>query len=356
MKNKTTVSIIVPVYNVEQYLSRCIESIINQTFQDIEVILINDGSTDNSLKILKKYEERDSRIILIDKENEGISQTRNLGIEKSKGEYIVFVDSDDWLELDFIELLYEKAIQMDCDLVMSAYTRNYPNRELRKKISLKSNYLFNNQETKEIVLRKLIGPIKEELAQPENLDSLVTVWGKLYKTSVIKDNHIKFKDIQLIGTAEDLLFNVEVFLHLKNSYFIDLPLYHYWKDNSKSFTSHYKKNLYQKWKNRDEKIIQLLMDSGNMDFFQEAINNRVCLSMIGLGLNEISPENKISTLGKIKNINHILKDMRMREAYKQLKFQYLPIKWKLFCFFNRYCLGILSYLMLQVMQFLRKYI
>lgn len=353
---KPKVSIIVPVYNVEQYLSRCLDSIINQTFQNLEIICINDGSTDHSLQILEQYKEKDSRINVVNKENEGISKARNLGIKKATGEYLTFVDSDDWLELNFIEVLYEKALETNCDLVLSSYVRSYPDRELNKNIDLRDNCLFNEQETKEIVLRKLIGPTKEELAYPENLDSLVTVWSKLYKTSNIKDHNINFIDTNFIGTAEDLVFNVEVFLHSKSSYFINLPLYHYWKANESSFTSGYKIDLQEKWKRRDEKIIQLLMKYDNISIFEEAMNNRICLSMIGLGLNEISPANQISPLRKIKNINNILNSTRMKVAYKQLNLEYFPIHWKLFYFFNKYRLGTLSYLTLKGIEFIRKYI
>ena len=355
MEIKPSVSIIVPVYNVEQYLQRCLDSLVNQTYYNIEIILINDGSTDNSLKILKHYADKDPRVVLVNKENEGISTTRNLGVETATGEYLTFVDSDDWLELDTIEKMYDKAIQEQCQLVMCSYTRSYQNKELRKAIDLKSDYLFNEQETKEMVLRKIIGPINEELAHPENLDSLVTVWGKLYKTSVIKDHNIKFLDTTLIGT-EDLLFNVEVFLYLKNSFFINLPLYHYWKGNETSFTSSHNRNLNEKWKKRDEVITNLLMKIDEGHDFEEALNNRVCLSMIGLGLNEISQANQISSIQKIKNINNILAEDRMKRAYKQLELSYFPLHWKVFYLFNKYRLGGLSYLTLKGMEVIRRYI
>ena len=98
MHNKPEVSVIIPVYNVEKYLERCLDSVINQSFTDIEIICVNDGSTDNSLEILKYYEQMDDRVIVIDKENQGLSETRNLGINISNGKYITFIDSDDWIK------------------------------------------------------------------------------------------------------------------------------------------------------------------------------------------------------------------------------------------------------------------
>ena len=107
--NNMKISIIVPVYNVEKYLERCLDSLINQTLKDIEIICINDGSTDNSSEILKEYAKKDSRIIIINQNNQGISVARNNGMNKAKGKYIGFVDSDDWVDLDFFEKLYKAA-------------------------------------------------------------------------------------------------------------------------------------------------------------------------------------------------------------------------------------------------------
>ena len=101
--NNIKVSIILPVYNCETYLNRCLDSLLNQTFENIEIIAINDGSTDRSLEILDIYAKNDNRIKVINKKNTGVSDTRNIGLDESKGDYIVFVDSDDWIELNMIE-------------------------------------------------------------------------------------------------------------------------------------------------------------------------------------------------------------------------------------------------------------
>ena len=101
------ISIIVPIYNVEKYLERCINSLINQTYKNIEIILVNDGSTDNSLIICEKYKNIDSRIILVNKENGGLSDARNVGIDNSSGNYITFIDSDDYIDDDYVYTLYK---------------------------------------------------------------------------------------------------------------------------------------------------------------------------------------------------------------------------------------------------------
>ena len=115
--NNPKVSVIIPVYNVEKYLKHCLDSVCNQTFKDIEIIIINDCSPDNSLQIIKEYQQKDDRIVLVDlKQNGGLANARNTGIKNSKCKYITFVDSDDWVSKDYIEVLYNGIEKFNCDL------------------------------------------------------------------------------------------------------------------------------------------------------------------------------------------------------------------------------------------------
>ena len=112
---KKLVSIIVPVFNVEKYLRQCLDSILGQTFNQFEVIIVNDGSTDNSGAICQEYEARDNRIVYLEKENGGVSEARNLGLDFATSEYIIFIDSDDWIEPTYVEVLYEKIEEYQAD-------------------------------------------------------------------------------------------------------------------------------------------------------------------------------------------------------------------------------------------------
>ena len=129
------VSIIVPVYNVEKYLSKCLDSIVNQTLKDIEIICINDGSVDNSQSVLEAYAKKDTRIKVINQENLGLSCARNKGIDIAQGEYIGFVDSDDWIDLEFYEELYNNAINTQSDIAASSILR-------KRLITQKSRVLY----------------------------------------------------------------------------------------------------------------------------------------------------------------------------------------------------------------------
>ena len=116
------ISIIVPVYNTEPYLEQCLDSIINQTLEDIEIICVNDGSTDNSLSILEEYASKDNRIRIINQENKGQGFARNNGLKNVNGEYVLFVDSDDWIELNTCEALYKKVNELDLDMLFFCAT------------------------------------------------------------------------------------------------------------------------------------------------------------------------------------------------------------------------------------------
>lgn len=165
------VSIIVPIYNAENYLDKCIESLLNQTKKEIEIILINDGSTDNSEKIIKSY--KDKRIKYFKNENQGIGKTRNFGIEKATGKYLMFVDSDDYIDKNMAKLMFDKAFSNSLDMVVCDYYKVINNENIEEKLpSFKPTTLKNS---------------------PNLLyDINLSPWNKIYKTSLIKDNNIRF--------------------------------------------------------------------------------------------------------------------------------------------------------------------
>ncbi len=166
------ISVIVPVYNVESYLEKCLDSIINQTYSNIEIILINDGSTDSSFEICKKYKKKDKRIILINKKNGGLSSARNAGIEKFTGNYLLFVDSDDYIERDMVEKLYNNIMSNDADISVCNFF--ITEKGIDKKNNSCKNFIIKD-ETKYNFLY--------------NSYSLQTIlsWNKLYKKHIFKD-------------------------------------------------------------------------------------------------------------------------------------------------------------------------
>ena len=353
MKEQPQVSIIVPVYNVENYIERCLNSLVNQTFKDIEIITINDGSTDKSLELINKYVKEDIRVSVIDLGDEGVSYCRNLGIEKANGKYIMFVDSDDWIDSNMIEAMYKKAEENKLDLVMCSYIREFKDHSKEKIFNLPEEIIYKEDKVKNELLRKLVGPVKEELSNPEMLDALGTVWGKLYRADIFKENKINFVDLKEIGSAEDTLFNIFTFNYLSKVMFLNKPMYHYWRDNPKSVTSQYNPKLKEQRKVFFKYISDFIKENNFEQVFKEALNNRICTSVLGLGLIECSKNNKISRINKIKNIKKIINEEYIRNAYKNLELKYFSIHWRVFYFFIKNKMSFCSYLMLSIIEFLR---
>lgn len=223
MNREIKVSIIIPVYNVEQYLRQCLDSVVNQTLKDIEIICIDDYSSDNSLQILEEYAKKDDRFIIIKNNNNlGCGVSRNKCLKIAKGEYIGFVDPDDWLETDMFEKLYNSAKENNSDIAISNYirfdeeTNTYKDAKYFRKI--KDNY-------KLAYIKNIKPKHKKKEFLIENLLAMgMGVTYKIYKRSFIEDNNIKFQEIRYM---EDVEFNLYAFLKVKVISYIDEILFYY---------------------------------------------------------------------------------------------------------------------------------
>ena len=171
MNNKNDISIIVPVYNSEKYLKKCIDSLINQTKKELEIIIINDGSTDKSEEIIKEY--KDKRIKYIKQQNQGIGKTRNKGIKESTGKYLMFIDSDDYIEKDTCEKMYKKAVNCNLDVVICDFSKVYVSGNIEQVCTPD----FEESSLKE---------------NPEIITEYLCPWAKLYSRKMIIDNNIRF--------------------------------------------------------------------------------------------------------------------------------------------------------------------
>lgn len=343
--NNPKISLILPCYNVAKYLPKCLDSIINQTYINLEIICVNDGSKDNTLDVLNEYKSKDNRIIIIEQENQGLSDARNTGINHATGDYIMFVDSDDWIDVQTCEYATQKFCEHNVDLVFWSYVKEYESTsEIKYIIDDKEKY-FNEEETRHLH-RRLVGLFDNELSHPENADSFVTAWGKMYKTDIVKN--VSFVSTKEIGT-EDALFNIYAFIGIKTAYYLPNPFYHYRKDNETSLTNTYKPLLFTQWNHLYDLIEQFLKNNDYQQDFKTAINNRICLSIIGLGLNILEAEKGIN---KVKEIKRIISSPRYRQAYKQLKLKYFPIHWKVFFAFAKYNCALGLYIMLKAIKML----
>lgn len=323
MQTNKLVSIVLPVYNVEKYLPKCLDSVVSQSYKNIEIICVNDGSPDGSEKIIADYIKKDSRIILINQKNQGLSGARNTGLEKATGEYIVFLDSDDWIDPETVEVALAEAEKEAAQLVMWSYIREFPDASLPKDVFDEGRIVFDGDALTNRLHQRMAGLTGEELSDPGNADSAVTAWGKMYKTECIRD--CRFVDTKIIGT-EDALFSLMALCNIKKAVFINRHFNHYRKDNETSLTRKYKQQLFSQWQElylRMGKVIE----ENNLPF-EDALNNRVALSIIGLGLNELI--NTTSHFEKMKKLKSILLSPRYKKAYANLPIKYFPVHWKLF--------------------------
>lgn len=203
MDKNEMISIIVPVYNKEQYIKKCLDSLINQTYENIEIIIINDGSTDDSEKIIKEYD--DKRIKYYKNKNQGIGKTRNYGIEKSQGNYIMFVDIDDYIDKNACEILLKKAKTNNNDIVITNYYNVEKDKITKNNIEKITKHSIN--EEKDILLKVNLAP-----------------WNKIYKKELIISNNIKFEENL---KYEDAVFVIEALIKANNIGQIDDYLYYY---------------------------------------------------------------------------------------------------------------------------------
>ena len=216
------ISIIVPIYNVENYLDRCMQSLLNQTLKDIEIILIDDGSTDNCPQICDNYAKLDSRIKVIHKKNGGLGYARNSGLEIATGKYIAFLDSDDYVSTNMYELLYEYATKRNNDIIFCGFRKEYKPKKYSK-ISECDKYI-------EVAKEKIEPLILDFIASPpysskEYIHDM-SVWHSIYRRDIIEKYKIRFVS-ERNYVSEDILFQIDVLSHCEQVAFIPHILYYY---------------------------------------------------------------------------------------------------------------------------------
>lgn len=278
--NEKIVSIIVPIYNVEKYIKKCVESLLLQDYPAIEIILVNDGSPDNCAEIINKLEENNTEIKVIHKENGGVSSARNCGIEIAKGEYIMFVDGDDWVDSNYVSYFVDLIEKSKCDIGMNKY--NYA---ITGTSSTENRYIVSAEKAIEWIY---LG------------DLFVAVWNKIYKSDLLKKNQIKFDNE--IWYGEGMLFNIECLQFVEKVAIGEKSVYHQtfnpdsamrsfnlesnlcgirsleiqkklWKKVNKKIENAYEYHMY--WFNRTiiDGLVRADMVRSNKEIFNECVRN-----------------------------------------------------------------------------------
>ena len=224
-------SIIVPVFNCEKYLERALVSILSQKFINFELLLIDDGSTDTSGKICDDYMLNDKRVKVYHKENTGVSDTRNFGIKKSKGKYLTFFDSDDYVEDNYLLDMYNILLKYDCDLINSGFFS-----EVENKNRITYDLVFSDEK-----FYKNKDEIISDLVYLWDKHMLYNVWNKIYSSNIIKGNNIFFPEFNF---GEDMWFNQQYIKKINNFYNTSNCYYHYIKERKDSITAKFNPELF----------------------------------------------------------------------------------------------------------------
>ena len=314
------ISVIIPVYNAELHLKKCIESLLSQTLKSCEFIFINDGSTDKSRFIIEEFQKNDNRIILINQQNKGVSVARNQGLKIGKGNYIGFLDADDYIESEYFEKLYNEISQDNLDCIVGKYKSTLDGNTSISNHPFPSNKIYNKDFIKSKIIPFFI-----------NEDKLNTIWNKLYRTEIIASNpHIQFPKGIVIG--EDGLFNVLFFNQCNSVKFIDYCGYNYQEIEKSATRDASKKDYFEMalqqfnydYKNdfRVDLAAEEIIKLKSLRF----INTVISLVNVYLNSNLKSKNNYVYTMISHPIIRTILKKYWMEIVNDKTKFQIFILK------------------------------
>ncbi len=348
--NNPCVSIIVSAYNVGEYIARCVDSLINQTHNNLEIILVDDGSTDNTGYICDEYAKKDTRVKVIHKENGGSSSSREIGINFATSQFCMIVDGDDWLDPETInDCVCAMLENKGCECVLFPYVKEYPTSSVRMHI-FDGDRLFFGDEGEDKIYRRLFGLLDNELSHPELLAPIGSCCMKLYRLEDARRG--RYYHTNEVGSAEDALFNMHALFGVKNYVYIDKPYYHYRKTGT-SLTSTYRPRLREQWGRLYDIMESIIVEKGLGERYKKAFLNYIALNVVGAGANEFSNKEN-GFFGKKRKIKAYLKDERLHNALVQLDKASMPFKWKVFMFFARHKCAFALSLMFIVIGVLRK--
>lgn len=302
---KPKVSIIVPVYNCEEYLDEAIKSLLNQTLKEIEIIVVNDGSRDNSLLIANKYKDIDNRVKVVSQDNQGVSVARNFGLSIAKGEYIGFIDGDDWIESDMYKMLYDVAIRDNLDLVISDFEQELDGKNIVNKLDIPINSILTEKHILNEILYKFLIH-----------DKLNTVCNKLYKSKIIKDYNIRFPKGVALG--EDGSFNINYFSSIKSLKYIDYCGYHYREVEGSATRNIFEKDYFSKaLENYNQEIPSIYYRYFEEDYLKELKSIKLINNVISYTHIYFKPQNNVSFIERYKYIKEMVKNDCVNKSIKK---------------------------------------
>ncbi len=327
------ISIIVPIYKVEKYLRQCIDSVINQTYSNLEIILVNDGSPDNCPKICDEYAKKDDRIKIINKNNGGVSSARNVGLDNAKGNWIVFVDADDWIEKRYCEDLLKIATNKSADIVICGYNRVYNDKTkkisaIAKKTDFDSNdYLIN-------------------VLNPQTGFGFCAT--KIFNVDIIGKN--RFDESIVVG--EDALFNIKISKNLKRAVYVQKELYNY-RINDDSAVKRFDTNYVKKYSKSIEVNKKYIFENYLQEEIKNNFYNFIAFHVMLIAVNYcFHPENNIKN--KKKLLRKICNYNNFKEGIEKSNYKMISLTRKVTLFTLKHKLYILTSCICKIRQMQNK--
>lgn len=313
------VSIVVAIYNVAQYLEQCLSSIVEQTYINTEIILVNDGSTDNSASICEKFGMNDRRVKIISQPNGGLVSARKAGSKIATGDYILFVDGDDWLDKHMVEKLIKPVSEYNdpIDMIVCNFSFDYEEHFVINKVSLQDG-IYDKDKIEQVIIPQLI--------EPRIIES--SLWCKLIRTEIVQKNIIDIEDEIQIG--EDTILTTATVLEARNLIFLGKePLYHY-RQNENSMTKKYKTKYFEKSVILERNLIKIVYKKQHLELIPQIHKLLVNFAMLSIENEYIAKYHNVKQRKAITK--SIVNDRNLRMALKDVDTKQLNIKNRIYFF------------------------
>ena len=334
-------SIIVPVYNTEKYLKRCIESLLNQSYKNYEILLINDESKDNSLSICESYADKNKKIKVYDKKNEGLGLTRNFGINHSNGKYVLFIDSDDFIEVDTLKILKEKIDKYkEIDIICFGHNRVNDSGIMFDSIPNPPKEFYKGSEIQQNLIADFIFDYQNQRKY------FMSVCMSCFNKKFLKENKCKFVS-EREYISEDIYFFIENFKYIKSLLFIKKALYNYYQNNL-SLSTKYRSDRYNELKKFYTKMEEIIKLNKYNHECMVRIKGLFISNVMGCLKLEILNQSKIGILKSYKNFKSICNDGHLKDAVNIFNCKNYSKGWKIFDFCIKNNMYVLLYIVLGI--------
>lgn len=332
------VSVVVPIYRVEKYLRQCVDSILAQTLTDIEVILVDDGSPDSCGEIADEYAKHDSRVTVVHQDNMGLGPARNSGMSAARGEYIGFVDSDDWINSQMYESLYRAAVENDADVVFTGFRAVHNGQVIYSKPQPFGDNVLDGQEEIFQLRRAFYGSLP---GREDDDPTPISVWVGLYKRELIRSKRIQFKNIR----SEDKFFNTEVCRSAQRVATINGTPYSYRKDDQFSITASFSTAAIGSYNELFIALFELVLQEADSYKQECLLRTKRCVIDYSRFLMGKICSSDIPTKDKLSGIKRVFSLEPVIAASEDFPYRILSVKQRAFYYCLRYRLALLALLL-----------